>query len=430
MRTALGDEMKKRAPYNVYLNMKSNVAEAGIDLDPAHLPKLDTLRKIRSEGRRKPADVIGELFNFAQSSEFIQSLQIHPEVFISFWSREQINFYNAFSKDNFVVMSLDDTSDVVQNITPGSSNKKKMIKMFSCVIKIKGSTLDAPVNGLKMSSVPVNQLLSTKADIPAVKNWLADWKPNVTRPPDLLVMDGAAVLHYSACLVFNDCELKEYYENAWRSLRGEKSRVIRTLLRIDRSHFVQTIVRWLKTNKASVELKELVARALCRLIDEKEFEIVVHVFVHLLFITLDSTATDRVNMAKEGLLNFITGVRPEGLQKIDHDDLSLMNQNWFSNIVVKARQEHCSKGTGKNFLRIPKLIDYLIYLSRRIFLWTDVYTSHVGCKEQSPNSNNIESFFNKYKNTILQGDMPDLDVFMKGYKAFLEGELVRRNSKF
>lgn len=417
MRDVLREEAKKRKPYNLSLQMKANLAAADIDFEPGHLPKLSVLHKISSEGTRKIEDVIGQLHLMARERPFIRSLKLFPDIFISFWTDSQINFYNHFCMKNYVVMSLDDTGDIVKNLVPGTQLKKKTIKLFQFIMK---STDGGP-------SLPTSQLLSSKADIPAVTEWITDWNKKVFRPPDLLVMDCAAVLHFSACRVFNGISLKDYYSNCWLALNGRKFAQVKTLLRIDRSHFVQMIIRWLNKNKVTGDVKELYARSICRMIDEENLLTVANVFLTLLLISLAPYDTPQMFACKEFLGAFIAGLKPRLL--FDFSNEMPDNQDWFKVVMQKVAVQHFEKSKIKNPFRLLKLGDYLLYLSRRIFLWTNVFTHFCHCQEAEPNSNNCESFFSKLKNTILEKGIFEADIFLQKFLDYLDGAIYNREGK-
>lgn len=405
-------EVKKKGAYNVLMDLRGNAIDQDMEYEPAHIPKLNTLNKMNSEANRKESQVVGSLYDFACKNDAVRTLRLKPDIHVSFFTDSQVNFYNHFSKKYYTTISIDDTGDVVRNLDPETKTKKKIINLFQVVLHC-----------IEESGLPVSQLLTDKKDIPAVTEFLMEWRKFINRPPDLAVMDCAAVLHFSICKVFNGYDLKSYYNICWSLLEGDTKAAgkIHTILRIDRSHYAHMIVRYLKTARATREAKELFARALCLLVDCHEYDTIVHVFFAILLITFPKTESDLSIACKEFLYNYVGGKKSEFPYPVSQ---LLYGQDWFSIILtsITKNQEFLKVTNVKNYFRIPKLPKYLVYLSRRIFLWSNVISNILECPVKEPSSCNCEGFNSKLKNRIMQKEIHDVDVFLHKFIDYLKGE--------
>lgn len=402
-------EVQQKGPYNVLMEFRANAVDAEMEYEPAHVPKLSTLHKISSECNKKSSEVVGNLYSLACENICIRTIRLRPDVHVSFFTISQLNFFNHFAQEYYTTISIDDTGDVVKNLNP--TTKKNLINLFQIILHC------------EKPGLPVAQLLTDKKDIPAVTEFLFEWQRYISRAPDLAVMDCAAVLHFSICKVFNDFDLKTYYSLCWNLVEGDATaaRKITTLLRIDRAHYAQMIVRFLKKARASPEAKELFARALCLLVDCHEYEKILYVFFAILLLTYPKTESELSLACKEYLYNFVS----EKFSEFPHPVATIpYGQDWFAGILksVTENQEFLKITKVKNYFRIAKLPKYLVYLSRRIFLWSDVVTFIVKCPVKEPSSCNSEGFNSKLKNRIMQKEVYDMDVFIKKFIDYLKGE--------
>lgn len=400
--------------------MKRNLKNDGVNFIPAHMPTLSVLHKVNSESNSTIPQVIGHLYNFAQKKleegkPFIRSLKLMPDLFVSFYTDEQIQFYNHFATQFYTVVSFDDTGNIIKSLQKGKRKQKSHINLFQLVLRT-----------IKDPSVPIGQLLSSKKDLQACEEFLLEWSRVLTRSPDLFIMDGAAALHLAACRVFNKMSIKEYYFNCWKFLNGLPGKPINTLLRMDRTHFVAMVIRWLKKNRASKEAKEIFGRAICRCVDEADINRIFDVFVNILLCTMSPVESWITRDSKEHLGRYI-------LDSTIKTPLSIQarptNEEWFNDVLTQVLIMEFPKGLTKNNCKINRLPKYLLYLSRRVFLWSDVFSNKMDCPVKEPNSCNIESFFNILKHKILESEIHEIDEFVKKFFEYLDGCLGFREGK-
>lgn len=137
-------------PYNLTNKLAADNWREGKTFYPAHMPDLSVVQKISSENRKPPGQVTKNIFEFDLREEILKHFQVEKEVSITFWHKLQTNFYVNFAKKNYVIVSIDDTGNIINNLH-GDSKCCDELNLFQIQLQ-----------NIDHKSYPVGQMLSSR----------------------------------------------------------------------------------------------------------------------------------------------------------------------------------------------------------------------------------------------------------------------------
>ena len=106
-----------------------------------------------------------------------------------------------------------------------------------------------------------------------------------------------------------------------------------------------------------------------------------------------------------------------------------LEESWVNGLIDTSENFHKKRSNIENVFYMPNLPQYLKYLGRTVFLWSSVLPAMIGAQKLEASSADLESFFNKFKNNLLDGELNTLTDFLQKPEMFLKGEINSKTSK-
>jgi hypothetical protein len=400
LREAYRETLLTEKPYNLYNKLNTDNYRAGNPSNPPHLPNLKVLQKISEENKKSPGDVVKNLFEINVKEKVFKAFNlVEEQVTIMYWHKLQRNFYINHARFEYTILSLDDTGNIINNLH-GDSRKCDELNLFQLQLQMHDE-----------KSKRIGQMLSSRKDKQTVHDFLTKWLNDFEYLPNECIMDGAGALHWAACKVFNECEIKDYMIFCYRFMEGEQNVwKFNTLLRLDMFHFVQMLRRFCRKHKIDKSVKALFLRALVLCAVLTNFKDIHHIFVCVVLIASQRKETKETIVAKNILQNFIT--RNE-IGKLNVQVPVNCQENWVTVIVENLKSLNFKEMAFKNSHYFPELVQYLSYIGRLVHMWSNVVASKAGSQKLLASSNIVESSFSVLKRTVLKGKVTTCDEYIE-----------------
>lgn len=226
---------------------------------PPTLPDLATLRKAKQEElddrlQLKTDNPVENLLiaKFDILPRTIKSIGLHP-FYCYYWSDLQELLYKNERKENWnCEMCIDATSSLANKLNLPNGKKSPSVFLYSCVINSKNITF------------PAFHMLTTKQDAVRIINFLMEIKKRV-KPPRTVVSDFGEAILIAVAHVFAECaNLLDYLSRCYQIIKDEGSPLLpTTFIRLDISHFVQTVCSWPCFKNRLPTAKDFTVKSLC-----------------------------------------------------------------------------------------------------------------------------------------------------------------------
>lgn len=251
-------------------------------------------------------------------------------------------------------------------------------------------------------------------------------------------MDESAALLSAAVGAFTEHKsTNEYLSSSMRALQGEKT-LSKTFIRIDRSHYIATLMRCRKLKKFGPHIRRFVLKAFGFFIQCLDLEKIVDGLKALFVVCRSKYQNDAV---KNGIAFFremdvdieISEEKAAGefycTDSKDYKNIgayqTTANYDWVSSIYDSVVQEATVTNADEfptNTLCAPKLKTFLLYQMVRLPLWGNIMVHKYRSKKKYASSSGCESEFRKIKNLVgVKTKRPD--VFVKNHLQSLDGIL-------
>lgn len=401
LREDYAEQLTHTNPFKLHNQLGTENWRDGNTFYPPHLPKLATLQAISSENQLSQSEVVKQIFEFNARENIMKSFQLCPEVVLSFWHNLQQNYYKNFSANNYTIIAIDDTGNLVYNLH-GNANSTNEINLFQLQLQ----SVDSK------PTIPMGQLLSSRKNSATIIEFLTIWLNDFKNPPNECVMDGAGALHIAVCRVFNKMELSEYYQICWRFINGlDKKFNLKTLIRMDGFHFIAMVKRFFGKNKLDGSAKTLLLRAILLCVPQVDFTTIFQVFACVILIASATKETKESLASKSILTKFVQSEKVEASIPVNIEICA--EQQWAAILITKINDMKFKKSAIDNTSYFPELVEYLKYLGPLVCMWSNIVPHKVGSKQKVASSNIIEAGFSTIKNNMLEQEPTTVDKFLE-----------------
>lgn len=294
------------------------------------------------------------------------------------------------------------------------------------------------VHGLE-KAYPVAQMISGIHTMDWIQYWLSHWW-RVNRTPFEIVMDESSALIGAAVKTFTSYKSTNDYIDACFGAILESKKLKCVYIRIDRSHFVKSIIRNVRCES---KIKGSFVRGVLRyLISCENFQQIEHVIKALftlirhkyltpacqtarnylkeLIKTHDFTFMDTT--AKEECVNIATDERNED-KEIVKSYKDTRGFDWvlklYESVDIENETDNCY---DESLFYAPELKRYLLFTLSRITLWSNLMNVTFDSKKTCATSFASENEFKNIKQ-LLNINTVRPDVFVSKYIEFLDGHI-------
>jgi len=351
------------------------------DPESALLPRLETIRKAKSEKKCKDRHDSQEIIslNIMQNcnpwQNIIHNLSFQPFV-LHYWTPDQLRVYNSFvKKESAAKICIDATGDVVKKISR-PSNLSKYIFIYIIVIKLPNEN---------EGQISVCQMLSESHNTNTICFWLLEWRRNGALLPKEVVTDFSMALINAVCMSFSGCAegSSTYIQRCMDVLlKSPGYKLPSCYVRVDVAHLLKFVSTWKSLNNTHVRrrVKEFYVRAIGQLVMTTDLNEAKFLITNI-FIVMLSEYEGEVNgidnhceEAKKFFVNrFANGVEQSIVENaMDYQpnetspekecadnqeaDYPLEIKKWITNIIMDAKTLVDIYGSRDNLMYLPALM--------------------------------------------------------------------------
>lgn len=286
-------------------------------------------------------------------------------------------------------------------------------------------------------TVPVCQMLTQSQDANSIRSWLTFCFTDMKKPREVIIDASEALI--SACVqAFSECPNTITYLNTCMNALLNKGNSPPSLIRIDRSHFVRSVVanKHLKNvdSRVSRLIKGLIGYFI-KCVSLEDTEIILR---KLFTLMKNEYVSEEVSSAKAYLVELIkthniinenlastTETKSEEItrtaEKITYKDTVIYK--WIIAIYDSVKPTiHSEADSVENVYYTDKLNNYLMELFSRLPMWSNLMCPIFKSTNYNPSSSGSESEFKNLKR--LAGIKTQrVDVFVSSHLKLISGNM-------
>lgn len=415
------DALRNQKAHVVRSRLADNLMDPGDPESPIILGG-NAARKIRSGISAPKMDPIQHLLKLSERNiDCIQNIGLTP--FVLFFSTPlQRAFYRAECKRQKVTISIDATGLKIR--PPVKSSKYSCLYLYIIC-----------VHGLE-KAYPVAQMISEIHTMDWIQYWLSTWWRENQSPREI-VTDESSALIGAAVRTFTDYKSTNAYIDACMGALFKSEKLKCTYIRIDRSHFVKSIMRNVRCE--SKITGKLIRGVMGYLISCDDFKKAEHIIESLFTLIRHEYLTPDCQKAKNYLSNLIN---THDFEFMDHEKTegNIANEQieaketvktykdtqcykWIAQLYESAKPQKNRGGYEASVYFAPKkLKKYLLHSLARIPLWSNLMNATFDSNKVCATSSASENEFKNIKR-LLGINSVRTDVFVSKFIDFLNGHL-------
>lgn len=430
-------KLKQLLKWESAMVVHARLAEEYISSDkiyPAHLPSKEALRKIKTRVKYEDSDIrdknilmsILKMKHDARYDHTIHKVGADP-FFVIFSDPLQGEFVKHETKHDGGVFSIDATGIPIQapEYSAMSEISGTYKRSYFYLISFQGS-----------KNVPIFQALSQNHTHEFIADMLLFWKNKQLKgkfPKEIIVDNSAALLLACVLVVTNSKSLNEYLSHCFDCLFLNRQAPL-CYIRLDRAHFVHSIIRNKKLNKEDKMKCKFYQQILGYLITCESIDIVEQT-CHDLFVVMKNNflCDSYVVEARNRLLRIandhkhILDVRMEGnsdengsnISEIIHEDVT-NDRNvskfaaWVDTVAKKVDEKYVNHKMNENgpdaseltlheanYYASEKLQNEIIRILSKLPLFSNIMNRTFGSSNLTASTACTEVRFNHVKNYIF-----------------------------
>lgn len=379
--------------------------------------------------------------------------------YIHYYNPEQIHMYRKYcSNVKYPQIIIDATGSVVKKFMKFGLEKTKHIFLYEAIV----------YDREKSHSFTVSNMLSERHNTISISNWLANWINCDIPKPKQTVCDQSLALLSAVVRTFTQySSLKSYIDACadiiTKKLSNDSRWLPQCYIKLDVAHFIKLASHWPPLKLLQRKAREIILRTIGRLIKCQQLDDIHSILLSFfIVITNESNGVEKntgietscechyrtlLNIASTGNTEFdlqlddiINNIETEDntcdiardKEECDnqHEGLGEINpfQTWAENVYAESKR-HIQDGIGINPLYAPKIVPYLIKMTKLLPLWSGVMVPFFGYGEGVSSSAAVESSFHKLKNiTFKHISLPtDIETFLDNHILSLRGASLLRS---
>lgn len=385
------------------------------------VPKLTTLRKIRSEPKMSDRREVDEYYCIRKLNKskrrynVVKCLQEIPNYINIFLLKSQEEIIGGLKKYILVVdasgsMANNPSQYETKNFEIGSE-KFKPVYLYLAMVIADDNT----------KSIPISQMLSSDHSENGTKIWMDLFLKVAKKPPYEIRIDASSMFMTALSQVFNNCNTKDYLEKCYESIR-EKKWNLNTMIRLDKSHVVKIFRNWKAWNEANCGgiVKKFYIDVLKSLIAEDNFSVLKLISEKLVHLMMTEFCSEELSESNNILHDYISHRSHFFIENIDEEILKdnelIIDEElgyegdsegklWIDLIFDRIEKENSSKTYDKpqiNPFYLPKFKADIIRILRCSVMWTNILIPFSPHNHKDVcTSSVVESHFNIIKNNIF-----------------------------
>lgn len=295
-----------------------------------------------------------------------------------------------------------------------------------------------PILG-QLRTFPVAQMLSQSHGTNFIRYWLQEWLLH-NKKPDEVITDASEAL-MSACVqaFAKYANINAYISACVEAVVNGKQTPI-CFLRIDRSHFVRSLLRNKLLRKEEPRVRALILGAVGYLMICDSFADAEQVLHHLFTLTKNKFINRSVKTAKK-FLEVVIGTHninqyaTEGEEMendlVEHTDVkqesydgtyrSTLMYSRIKNIYDSVRDETDGEfEVLDNLYYSDRVNNFLMELCTRLPMWSNIMCAKFGSRNMNPSSSGSESHFKNIKR-LMGSKTRRVDVFFSDFMKHFSG---------
>jgi hypothetical protein len=386
-------------------------------------PHLNTIQKISSEKRLElrisddEFSALRMLNNSRQFNNVIKNLQIFPDFVVVFSSKNQDKILKSSKK---YVLTIDATGSLFRdpffkerNEYELNNHNNKPYYLYSAMFK----DLSNP------KTIPIMQCISQNHSTAGTINWLSTGYKDITTHPFEVRVDASSMLILACSKFFNGTDTNSYLKLCYESLCSNQN-LIKTIIRIDKSHMIKLMSRWKLWNesKCGRVTKYFYINTLKKILEEKNFEKIKNV-LRLLFIimhspyqsSLQENSIQSIYEYKGDMNNIEENEVDEVYIKKEYDESIEENQItgivWHEEILEEVKIMLTNETTNeikRNNFYLPEFEKDILRVMKIVPLWTSIMCSIEEKLETICTTSAVESEFKTIKYNMLKNHRPPI----------------------
>lgn len=442
-RGQMAEKLKDKSVFSVYRDLCGELIQNENDGMPPHVPKPQVLNQIKYmcsvEDNKSAIENILKWKNTSMSfRNTIFDVGCSP-FFIKYQLPTQAEFYIKECQSNSkIAISIDATGSII--LPPKDSEistktqKPKHIFLYNIMAKTEST------------SVPICQMISQRHTALFISYWLEEIFTKMPSPSEV-VCDGSKALILAIVRALTTYHTTNEYKQACVQSLEEGYAYPKCFLRLDRSHFCQTVSRTITYRNP---LKQKLLRSIfgfliqCDCFDDAKV-IILDLFT-LIMNKYDESQGDIVKPVKKSKIHLETLCATYELQITEEitntendddmidDETETDNENgddnvdWLHEILnrVPIIDEHEWNDLTENAYFCAYDQKKIMGLLSDIFLWSNVMVSVFGSPYTTATSQDVESNFKTLKCFVLNQKMVRPDKFLLAHANYLKTEIKTR----
>lgn len=384
---------------------------------PAHLSSVNALRQRKyrsnkSKYRHEIAAVsIAMMKDEAKYTDTIHLVSLTPAQVIYGTPTQKEWLKDERIRSKRIVISIDATGIPINPPQYASkSSKGRTKKSFLYQITLHGH-----------KNVPIYQMLNQWHDHNTITAFLLQFQGRFFdgKTPHEVVLDDSAALILAVIKAFTQYSTyREYLNGCYKSLfeNGERSRVF---IRLDRSHFVNSIMRNKKLNTLPTKARDIYRRILGYLITVESVEEARHIICDIFVVAKNeymfndgiSQAKERITMLARNHKYLIEDVEPEEMVLEDRNKKTKsLFKTWVKSIMKEVEEKLVKKSLddsaensafGDNIYFGPQICKELIEVISKLPMFSNIMISTFNSESLVATSSATENIFGLLKTYIL-----------------------------
>lgn len=427
--------------------VRKEMAGATMELfenEPSSVPRLCTLRKLKSETRSKDKldhDPIKAICMLKFKNPYQTSIMDvgYIPFFVHYLLAEQLRLYNAYASKVFSRVIIDASGKIVAKI-PRPEGMSGHIFLYQIVISLPGE---------KEGQVPVAQMLSERQNANAISYWLSEWIRMGAALPREVVCDFSPALISAVCKAFSEANCREaYLDMCLAYLRDPDVQTKpKVIIRIDIAHLINLISKWKSVKAMRKRSKQFFLRSIYLIVSASSLKETEELVESLLIVA--SNETEGISESsgfptpcenhKQRLLDLIgletfpscVEIDEEHSEAVDepveheHDASPPHMSQWVNDIFQRATHPDniIADGARDNIMFSPAFRTAFVDFCLKLPLWTNLLARTAKSPHEKAVGAHVESSFNDLKNRLITETLR-VDLFLKKHIDLLRSTML------
>lgn len=283
-------------------------------------------------------------------------------------------------------------------------------------------------------------MLSQSHDANYIRYWLISWFKDLKNPDEVIIDASEALISGSVQAFTLYASANKYVTACMKSLLENEAPPL-CFIRLDRSHFVRSIIGNKLLRKLDASVSRLIKGVIGYLIQCDSIDTVKHVLQKVFTLTRNPKGTEDVRSAQSYLMKLVqTHTAFDDIPESQTEENAAQDQfekdsesdsyrdtlayKWLMAIIESVpitEESECDTSTLPNIYFSQKLNEFLLQLFVRIPMWSNIMCAVFGSSNINPSSSASESEFKNIKK--LTGIKTKLvDVFVDLHLKHLSGK--------